>query len=93
MKSMMTMNGALLPREDLDRLYMTRKEGGRGWMSVEDVVKVKEHSMSDYLKRAKINSDRVLDFLEKKMKQELITQQKKMKLASQATTWAVSVMN
>ena len=89
----MTMNGALLPREDLDRLYMTRKEGGRGWMSVEDVVKVKEHSMSDYLKRAKINSDRVLDFLEKKMKQELITQQKKMKLASQATTWAVSVMN
>ena len=36
-------------------------ERGRGWISVEDVVKVEEHSLSNYLKRAEDNSDRELD--------------------------------
>ena len=31
----MTMYGALHPKSDVDRLYMKRKEGGRGLMSVE----------------------------------------------------------
>ena len=51
---------------------MTRGEGGRGWISV------KEHSLSDYLKRADVNSDKVLNVFVKK--QELIAEQKKMRL-------------
>ena len=29
-------------------------------MSVEDVVRVEEHSLSDYMKRSEVNLDRVL---------------------------------
>ena len=31
---LMTMNGALPARVDMDRLYVTREEEGRGWMNV-----------------------------------------------------------
>ena len=49
---------------------MTQGEGGRGWMSVEEVVKVEEHSWSDYLKLAKVNLDRVFNaFVKEKAKQ------------------------
>ena len=63
---------------DVDRLYVTRGEGERGWMSVEDVVRVEEHSLSDYLKRPQFDSDRMLNvFVKEKGKQELLTEQKK----------------
>ena len=75
---LMTMNGALHPRADMDRLYVTLGEGGRGWMSVEDVVRVEQHSLSDYLKRAEVNLDRDA-FVKEKGKQEMIREQKKMK--------------
>ena len=38
----MTKYGALHPKSDVDRLYMKRKEGGRGLMSVEWCAKVEE---------------------------------------------------
>ena len=48
-------------------------------MSVKDVVRVEEHSLSDYLERAEVNSDKALDFfVKKKKKWELITEQKKL---------------
>ena len=31
----MTMHKALHPKDDIDRLYMSRKEGGRGLSSIE----------------------------------------------------------
>ena len=34
----MTMHKALHPRDDVDRLYVSRKEGGRGHVSIEDTV-------------------------------------------------------
>ena len=34
----MTMHKALHPRDDIDRLYLSRKEGGRGLASIEDSV-------------------------------------------------------
>ena len=34
----MTMHKALHPKSDVDRLYLPRKEGGRGLISVEDTV-------------------------------------------------------
>ena len=34
----MTMHKALHPRDDVDRLYVPRKEGGRGLASIEDSV-------------------------------------------------------
>ena len=35
---MMTMDKALHPRDDVDRLYASRKEGGRRLTSIEDSV-------------------------------------------------------
>ncbi len=35
-KKLMTMHKALHPRDDVDRLYVSRKEGGRGLASIED---------------------------------------------------------
>ena len=37
-RKLMTMDKALYPRDDVDRLYISRKEGGRGLASIEDSV-------------------------------------------------------
>ena len=37
-KKLFTIYGALHPKSDVDRLYITRKEGGRGVISTEDRV-------------------------------------------------------
>ena len=34
----MTMHKALHPRDDVDRLYVSRKEGGRGLASIHDSI-------------------------------------------------------
>ena len=34
----MTMHKAFYPRDDVDRLYMSRKDGGSGLASIEDNV-------------------------------------------------------
>ena len=46
----MTMHKALHPRDDVDRLYVPRKEGGRGLVSFEDSV---DTSIEDYIKKHK----------------------------------------
>ena len=38
------------PQGDVDRLYWKGKEGGRGLLSVQDVVKIEENSMGFYIK-------------------------------------------
>ena len=45
----MTMYGALHPKSNIDRLYITRKEGGRGLMSVEGCVRGEENSLGFYI--------------------------------------------
>ena len=37
-RKLFTIYGALHPKSDVDRLYMPRKEGGRGLISIEDCV-------------------------------------------------------
>ena len=37
---MFTINGGLHPKSDVDRLYIPRKEGGRGLISIEDCVEL-----------------------------------------------------
>ena len=37
-RKIMTMHKALHPRDDVDRLYVSRKQGGRGLVSIEDIV-------------------------------------------------------
>ena len=42
-RKLVTMNGALHLRAGLDRLCVNQREERKGWLSVEDVVRVKEH--------------------------------------------------
>ena len=37
-RKLMTMHKALPPRDDVDRIYVSRKEGGRGLASIDDSV-------------------------------------------------------
>ena len=39
-RKLFTIYGALQPKSDADRLYIPRKEGGRGLISIEDCVEV-----------------------------------------------------
>ena len=45
------MHKALHPRDDVDRLYVSRKEGGRGLTSIEDSVDVSIQRLEDYIEQ------------------------------------------
>ena len=47
----MTMQKALHPRDDVERLYVSRKEGGRGLTSIEDSVDASIQRLEDYIEK------------------------------------------
>ena len=47
----MTMHKALHPRDDVDRLFISRKEGGRGLASIEDSVDASIQRLKDYIQK------------------------------------------
>ena len=47
----MTMHKALHPRDDADRLDVSRKEGGRRFTSIEDSVDASIHRLEDYIEK------------------------------------------
>ena len=48
----MTMHSALYPRDDIDRVYVSRK-GGRGLAGIEDSVNASIQELEDYIKKKK----------------------------------------
>ena len=47
----MTMHEALHPRDKVDRLYVPRKEGGRGLASIEDSIDTSIQRLKDYIEK------------------------------------------
>ena len=47
----MTMHKALHPRDNVDRLYVSRKEGGRGLASIEKNIDVSIRRLEDYIEK------------------------------------------
>ena len=47
----MTIHKVLHPRDDIDRLYVSRKEGGRGLASIEDSVDASIQRLKDYIQK------------------------------------------
>ena len=45
------MHKALHPRDDVDRLYVPRKEGGGGLASIEDSVDTSIQRLEDYIEK------------------------------------------
>ena len=50
-RKLMTMHKALHPRDDIDRLYVSRKEGRRGLASIEDSVDASIQRLEDYIEK------------------------------------------
>ena len=50
-RKLMTMHKALNPRDDVDRLYVLRKEEGRGLASIEDSVDASIQQLDDYIEK------------------------------------------
>ena len=50
-RKLMTMHKALHPRDDVDRLYVSRKEGGRGLASIDDAVDASIQRLEDYIEK------------------------------------------
>ena len=51
----MAMYGGLQPKSDVDRLYVKRKEGGRGLISVRQCVREEENSLGSYVANSEEN--------------------------------------
>ena len=50
-RKLMPMHKALHPRDDVYRLYVSRKEGGRGLASIEDIVNALIQRLEDYIEK------------------------------------------
>ena len=50
-RKLMTMHKALHPRDDIDRLYVSRKKGGRGLASIKDTVDASIRQLEDYIEK------------------------------------------
>ena len=56
-RKLMTMHKALHPRDDVDRLFVSRKEGGRGLTSIEDCVDASIQRLEDYIEKTRTKTD------------------------------------
>ena len=50
-RKLMTMHKALHPRDDVDRLYVSRKEGGGGLASIEESIDASIQRLEDYIEK------------------------------------------
>ena len=50
-RKLMTMHKALHPKDDVDRLYVSRKEGGRGIASIENSIDASIQRLEDYIEK------------------------------------------
>ena len=48
-RKLLTIHGALHPRSNVSRLYLPRREGGRGLISVEDAINIEERNINVYV--------------------------------------------
>ena len=53
-RKLMTMHRALHPRHDVNRLYISRKEGGRGLASIGDSVDASIQRLEDYIEKHEV---------------------------------------
>ena len=68
-RKLMTMHKLLHPRDDVDKLYVTRKEGGSGLASIEDSVDTSIQRLEDYIEKhvrglitaSRNNTDNMID--------------------------------
>ena len=67
------MYGELHPKRDVDRLYVKRKQGGRGLISVEQCIREQENSLRLYVANSEENLIREVSAAETINTRETIT--------------------
>ena len=55
-RKLFTIYGALHPKSDVDRLYIPRKGGGRGLVSIEDCVKLAIRGFEVYVHESEVDT-------------------------------------
>ena len=50
-RKLMAIHKAIHPRDDIDKLYVSRKEGRRGYASIENTVDASIRRFEDYIKK------------------------------------------
>ena len=94
-RKVFNIHGALYPKSDLDRLYIPRKEGGRGLISIEDCVDLAIRGLEVYVQGSEqrlIQAARggKADGLDAASVFEEIKEREKIKrLGGESSTWAV----
>ena len=84
----MTMHKVLHPSDEVDRLYVPRKEGGRGLASIEDSIDMLIQRLDDYIEKherglitaIRNNSDYTID--------NRMTITRKQKMGRKTALWA-----
>ena len=64
-RTILTMHGILHPKSDVDRLYIARKEEGRGLIEIENAYKVAIVRLNHYLENRNIVSSNMINMHEK----------------------------
>ena len=54
-RKLMTIHETLYPRDNIDYLYASRKEGGRGLASIKDCLDASIQGLEDYIEKNKEN--------------------------------------
>ena len=81
-RKILTMNGVHHKRSSVDRLYIKRKDGGRGLISISECVKSEEANLREYVKESKewmldVVAENLEDGMSKKeLKKQIHTQRK-----------------
>ena len=84
-RKLLTMHKGLPAKSDVDRLYVSRKEGGRGLVSCESTIESEENNPGCYLKNSNKNllqgvkHVRILKFREREREGERVFQRKTLK--------------
>ena len=90
---MFTIHGALHPKSDVDRLYIPRKEGGRGLISIEDCVELAIRGLEVYVhgSEEKLIQTARGDkwFRSYKCFEEIKEREKIRRLGGESSTWSV----
>ena len=71
----MTMHKALHPRDDIDKLYVSRKVGGRGLASIEDSVDAWRQRLKDYIEKHEELITSIRNDIDKTLKRMTIRKQ------------------
>ena len=86
---LMTMQKALHPRNDVDGLYVSKKEGGRELASIEDSVDSSTQRLEDYIEKRR---ERLITATRKKFRRHEDQENdnnRKTKIGRKATLWTV----